>query len=224
MEFRPPSLLAALTLAALLLAGCSVGTSMSSLSSMFNKGSKPAADPSTAAAVLPADFECPSVAIRRGASTLSSSANPAEPSATNLRYQIVFGDNARECRLAPGNMVLMRVGVEGRVILGPAGTPGQVDVPLRLAVVHEGVNPRTIVTKLHRVAVTVPPESTSVLFTHIEEDLSFPMPKGNEIDSYIVYVGFDPLGARELDRKKPPARPARPPARADAAAERRAPL
>jgi hypothetical protein len=90
--------------------------------------------------------------------------------------------------------------------------------------VHEGVAPRTIVTKLHRVSVTVPPDSTNVPFTHIEEDLTFPMPRGNEIDSYIVYVGFDPVGAREMDRKKPPARPARPPARADAPTERRAPL
>jgi hypothetical protein len=197
---------------------------MSSLTSVFGQGSKPPADPATPALVLPANFECPSVAIRRGASTLSLSANPAEPTATNLRYQVGFGDNARECRLAPGNLVSMRVGVEGRIILGPAGAPGQVDVPLRFAVVHEGVAPKTIVTKLHRVSVIVPPDSTNVPFTHIEEDLTFPMPRGNEIDSYIVYVGFDPVGAREIDRKKPPARPARPPARADAPPERRAPL
>jgi hypothetical protein len=113
-------------------------------------------------------------------------------------------------------MVAMRVGVEGRVILGPAGAPGQVDVPVRIAIVHEGVTPRTIVTKLHRVPVTVPPDNTNVPFTHIEEELTFPMPRGNEIDSYIVYIGFDPTGAREIERKRPPTRPARSPARADA--------
>jgi hypothetical protein len=195
---------------------------MPSLSSMFNAGSKPITDASTGA--LPANFECPSVSIRRGASTLALSSNPAEPNATNLRYQISFGDNARECRLGSDNTVAMRVGVEGRIVLGPLGAPGQVEVPLRIAVVHEGVPPKTIVTKLNRVAVTIPPDSTSVAFTHIEEELTFPMPRGNEIDSYIVYVGFDPAGARELDRKKPPARPARAPARADAPAERRSPL
>ena len=193
---------------------------------MFNAGSKPVTDASIGA--LPADFECPSVAIRRGASTLSFSANPAEPSATNLRYQISFGDNARECRLGPENTVAMRVGVEGRIILGPLGAPGQVEVPLRIAVVHEGVSPKTVVTKLHSIPVTIPPDSTNVAFTHIEEELTFPMPRGNDIDSYIVYVGFDPAGARELDRKRPPARPARPRASADApagpAAGRRAPL
>ena len=70
---------------------------------------------------LPADFECPSVTVRQGASTLTFSANPAEPTAMNLRYQIGFGETARECRMAPGNMLSMRVGVQGRVILGPAG-------------------------------------------------------------------------------------------------------
>jgi hypothetical protein len=214
-------------LATLLLAGCSggmSGPSMSSLSSMFSAGPKPAVAGDASAAALPPDFECPGVTIRQGASTLSVSANPAEPTATNLRYQVGFGDMARECRLMPGNVVSMRVGVEGRVILGPAGGPGQMDVPIRIAIVHEGVNPKTILTKLQRVPVAIPPDSTNVLFTHIEEDLTFPMPKGNAIDSYVVYVGFDPAGAREPDRKRSPARPSRSPARADAPAPRRAPL
>jgi hypothetical protein len=213
--------LAAAALVIALLAGCSggmTGTSTSSLASMFSAGPKPAGDASAAA--LPADFECPSVVIRQGASTLTISANPAEPTATNLRYQVGFGENARECRLLPGNMVSMRVGVEGRVILGPAGAPGHVDVPLRLAIVHEAVNSKTILTRLHVVPVTIPPDSTNVVFTHVEEDLTFPMPKGSAIDSYIVYVGFDPAGARELERKKPPARRSRPPARAEAPAPR----
>jgi hypothetical protein len=229
MHFPRRLTMAAAALVGLLLAGCSGGMpGMSSLSSMFKGGSKPAADASASAVALPPDFECPSVAIRQGASTMTFSANPAEPSATNLRYQVGFGNNARECRLQPGNMVSMRVGVEGRVILGPAGAPGQFDVPVRFAIVHEGVEPKTIVTRLHRIAVTVPPDSTSVMFTHIEEDLAFPMPRGNAIDSYVVYIGFDPVGAQEMDRRRPPARPARPRASADApagpAAGRRAPL
>ena len=63
-------------------------------------------------------------------------------------------------------MVSMQVGVQGRVILGPAGAPGTVDVPMRFAVVHEGPTPKTIVTKLDRVPVTIPPDDANVLFTH----------------------------------------------------------
>jgi hypothetical protein len=70
--------------------------------------------------------------------------------------------------------------------------------------------------------VTIPPESPHVQFTHIEEDVTFPMPRGSEIDSYVVYVGFDPIGAQELDRRRPSRSP-RQPARVDAPS-RRAPL
>jgi hypothetical protein len=224
MSFQRLLMIAAAMFAASLLAGCSGGASMSSLSSVFAR-SKPADNAPAAPATEPVQFECPSVAIRQGASTFAVSANPAEPTPLNLRYQVGFAETARECRLAPGNIVIMRVGVEGRVILGPAGTPGHVDVPLRLAVVREGVTPKTITTKLYRVPVTIPPDDSNVLFRDIEEELTFPMPPGKEIDAYIVYVGFDPLGAHELDRKRPPpSRRSRPPDRANAPGERRAPL
>ena len=204
----------ALVLVGPMLAGCSGLSmpSMSSFSSIFAAGSTTGAA-GEAALALPADFECPSVSVRQGASTLSYSANPAEPSAMNLRYQISFAENARECRLLPGNIISMRVGVQGRVILGPAGAPGELDVPVRFAIVHEGVAPKPIITKLDRVAVTIPPGETNVLFTHVAEDLSFPMPRGADIDNYIVYIGFDPLGAQQMDRRKPPPKPARPPRR-----------
>ena len=61
----------------------------------------------------------------------------------DLRYQVTIVRTARECHVNSGIMT-MKVGVEGRVITGPAGGPGTVDVPLRLAVVQEGVNPKTI--------------------------------------------------------------------------------
>lgn len=156
----------------------------------------------TGAGILPPSFECPDVTVRQGASTLTSSANPAEPTAMNLRYQVTIGTTARECRLE-GNMVSIKVGMEGRVILGPQGSAGPVDVPIRFAVVEEGIDPKTIVTKLDRVAVTVPPNDSNVLFRHVTDGLVFPMPRGGAIDSYVVYIGFDPLSVQEQERKRP---------------------
>jgi hypothetical protein len=195
-----------------ILAGCSssiLTTPASSFSGLFASNSTTATG--TTAAGAPANFECPSVTIRAGASTLSVSANPTEESALNLRYQVGIGQTARECKLN-GTIVTMRVGMQGRVILGPAGVPGQIDLPLRLAVVHEGPEPKTIVTKLNRVPVTIPPGDGNVPFTTIEEDLSFPMPRGGLIDEYVVYVGFDPQSAREPVRRRPDRAPRRPPA------------
>jgi hypothetical protein len=203
--------MAALALGSLL-AGCA-SPSMPSFSSIF--GSK-AGDANAAANTntLPANFECPQVTVRSGAATLTASSDPSgEGSATNLRYQVSLGTTARECRGLPGNMVSVKVGVQGRVILGPQGSPGTVDVPIRYAVVYEGVPQRTITTKLERISVTVPPDDSNVLFSHVVEGLDFPMPqRAGEIDSYVVYIGFDPVAAQDMDRRRP-SRPSKPPPR-----------
>ena len=112
--------------------------------------------------------------------------------------------------MQPGaGTVHMRVGVQGRVIVGPAGAPAQAEVPLRYAVVREGVEPKTIVTKFRRFPVPIPPGNTNVEFTDIEEDLSFPLPSVNELQAYVVYIGFDDVGRphqRPAPRRKSPRR------------------
>jgi hypothetical protein len=104
----------------------------------------------------------------------------------------------------------IKVGVQGRVILGPMGSPGQVDVPLRYAVVREGPEPKTIVTKFKRIPVIVGPEQTHVQFVDIEEGLTFPMPSGSDLEAYVVYVGFDEIGDKN---EKKPAKAAKKPQR-----------
>ena len=196
-----------------LLAGCSSLPSMPSVSMpampdwFSSAGSNANASAVPGGAGLPANFECPSVQVRTGASTLTDSANPNEPTATNLRYQVTVTTTARECRLGPGNTVSMKVGMQGRVILGPEGNNvSTVNVPIRFAVVRETVDTKVLTTKLDRVAVTIPPNDTNVLFTHVTEGLEFPMPRGNDIDNYLVYIGFDPAGAAP-EKPSPKARP-----------------
>ena len=85
-----------------------------------------------------------------------------------------------------------KIGIEGRVIVGPAGGPGQVDVPVRLAVVQEGASPKTVLSKLARIPVTVGGDPTAE-FTHVDPDVAFPLPRPlTALDQYVVYVGFDP--------------------------------
>ena len=128
----------------------------------------------------------------------------------NLRYQVTIGTTARECRMGPNNTVSIKVGMQGRVILGPeGGGPSSIDVPLRFAVVRETVDSKVITTKLDRVAVTVPPNDGNVLFTHVTEGLEFPMPRGGDIDNYVIYIGFDPAGVQAIEKKpKPRPKPA----------------
>jgi hypothetical protein len=141
--------------------------------------------------------------VRQGAATLAITDPKAEAGPMTTRYQVSIADTARECA-ALGGVMTMKVGVEGRVLLGPAGGPGQIDIPLRMAVVQEGVKPKTIISKFYKFAVAIQPGQTSVPFAHVEQDLTFPMPRGADFDSYIVYVGFDP---QSLSTK--PERPAK---------------
>jgi hypothetical protein len=142
------------------------------------------------------EIHCPIVDVRTGASTLSITAPGADPGATAIRYQASIAQLARECA-ALGATMTIKVGVEGRIILGPAGGPGQLEAPIRIALVHEGPEPKTIWTKLYRIPVTIPPGQNRVSFVHVEEDLTFPMPKAEDLTSYIIYVGYDEQGLKE---------------------------
>lgn len=148
------------------------------------------------------DVSCPLIDIRDGASTLSI--GPAgDNAAMELKYQGTFVRAARECAVVNGQMV-MKVGVEGRVIVGPAGGPGQIEIPLRLAVVRETTaGSKTIVTKFVRIPVTIQSSTDNPTFTHIEDALAFPMPSPtSDLDNYVVYIGFDPLAAQAAERPK----------------------
>jgi hypothetical protein len=155
-------------------------------------------------------LDCPFIDIRAGASTLTigPTASNGDVTSTNngamdVKYQGTFVRAARECA-AVGPNVVMKVGVEGRIVVGPAGGPGHVDVPLRLAVVQEtpaGTKP--IVTKFVLVPVTVASETDNPTFTYIADDLTFPMPSASALDSYVVYIGFDPLSAQAQEKPKP---------------------
>ena len=197
----------------LVLGGCGGSSSLFSGSSLdlFRTSSKATTGTGdTAAAAADTDVECPGVQVRTGAATMLIGSKPGggEPSALDVRYQGSIIRTARECNVTAGVMT-MKVGIEGRVITGPAGGPGTVDVPLRIAVVREGISPKAIVSKLARIPVTVNSAVDRVTFTHVETDITFPMPQPlSEIDSYVVYTGFDPVSAPP-EKKKPAAKPKR---------------
>jgi hypothetical protein len=165
-------------------------------------------EPATTVAGRPQDVDCPSVDVRSGAGTLSLGAAGAEPNPTNVRYQVTISQMARECAVLGATMTI-KVGIQGRIILGPAGGPGNVDIPLRLALVQEGVEPKTIWTKLYRVPVTVPEGQTNIPFVHVEEDMTVPVPNSQDLEAYVVYVGFDPAGLNLKPEKKKPVKKAR---------------
>ena len=196
---------------ALVLSGCG-GNLLGSSTNIFGSSKATTGEPAAGVggATAASDVECPGVDVRAGAATLMIGSKPGagEPSALDLRYQGSINRTARECHVNSG-MMTMKVGIEGRIITGPAGGPGNVDVPLRIAVVKEGPEPKTIVSKFARIPVTITGSVDRVTFTHVESDIAFPLPTpAADIDAYVVYVGFDSMAAPAP--KKPAAKPKRP--------------
>ncbi len=196
---------AAVIAVGMILSGCSTGVGSSDgwfssrVTGMFAGATAGVTQPASPTPSAP-NVECPGVDIRPGASTLNIAAKAGQATAGDLRYQVSFGQTARECTVAGGTMSI-KVGVQGRIILGPMGGPGIVDVPLRYAVVREGPQPKTIATKFKRIPVTVVADQTHVQFLDVEEGIAFPLPPGSEIDAYVIYVGFDDIG--DKNEKKP---------------------
>lgn len=164
--------------------------------------------PATTASSAPDDQNsyCPVVDVRQGASTLSVTGmapkTETETATMTLRYQGTIGQAARECSFAGGNLA-MKIGVQGRLILGPQGGPGQIEVPLRYALIMEGPEPKTLWTKLYRFPVTISEGQASVPFTHIAEDLVVPKPRAVDLENYVVYIGFDTVGMKPTPAAKP---------------------
>jgi hypothetical protein len=187
------------------------GSSSSGYLTSFFSGSSDKA-PQAVAGATP-DVECPYISIREGASTLTINAGGDSSGADNaggantamwLKYQGTFVRAARQCSVAAAQMNI-KVGVEGRIILGPAGGPGQVDVPLRIAVVDESpAGSKPIVTKLIHIPVTVQSADDNPAFSYVEDGLTFPLPpSSNALARYIVYIGFDPLAMEPEKKPKP---------------------
>ncbi len=80
----------------------------------------------------------------------------------------------------------MRVGVKGRVINGPTGLTGTLNVPLRVAVANTANE--VIYSQLHQVPVTIPEGGSNALFSFVDGDINIPVPDKNNL---VVYVGFD---------------------------------
>ncbi|MCW5682030.1 MAG: hypothetical protein KF794_02055 [Xanthobacteraceae bacterium] len=188
-----------------LVAGCStVESVMGPMGNVFSGSDKPQ-DPNNpnnpnqpSPNQVAAEENCPGAAIRQGASAWVSNAGTGP---NDIRYQASIGTVARECALL-GDTMTIKVGVEGRLLVGPKGGPGVVTIPLRIALVVEGPQPRPISSKFYAVQVNVQPGASQTTFTQIEDDLTFPLPPDRNLEKYIIYVGFDPQGLAPQPKAK----------------------
>ncbi len=182
--------LGAVATTALLLAGCSMGNMFGSAgpapTSSVQTANPTAQELSAAAtAALPAiATECPPIKVRRGGEALFYYGKGKVGDAHALNYQAVLDKQSRNC-VASNGLITVKMGVVGRVLLGPAGTQAKVDVPIRFAVERDGV---PMYSERYEVPTPINATSQSGEFVKVVENVAIPYTGGEDI---VIWVGFD---------------------------------
>jgi hypothetical protein len=130
-------------------------------------------------------LECPEILVETGTASLRF---PAGAEAANVRHQFSIGLVARECAVE-GDQIGIRVGVEGAVILGPAGQPGNYSGNLRIAVRRQK-DEVILGSKNFKVGATIPSGGTRGEFRVVTDPFVVPYTSQHAADDYEILVGF----------------------------------
>ncbi|WP_417309797.1 hypothetical protein [Devosia sp.] len=183
--------LAALKVAAS--ATLAVGLSACSMGNMFAPGpadstlstASPTQAELSAVNALPAiATECPPIKVRQGAQALFNYGNGRKGNARDLNYQAVIDQESRNCVVSNG-LITVKMGVTGRVLLGPAGNQTNVTVPVRFVVERDDV---ALFSQKYEIPVSITPPAQSNDFVKVVENVGIPYTGGENI---VIWVGFD---------------------------------
>jgi len=118
-------------------------------------------------------FVCPEVIIADGGAAVRAQSGQDSGS---LRHQISILNVARECTATGNGGFRLKVGVEGRILLGPAGSAGNYGATLT-TVVSRGTT--QIARRSARVGGTVASGQGGTDFSHVEEGIVVPAGRGD---------------------------------------------
>lgn len=128
--------------------------------------------------------ECPPIRVRQGAEAYARYARGQTGNPQGLAYQAVLDRQSRNCVVSNG-LITVRMGVVGRLLLGPQGTSGSYQVPVRFAVERDGV---AVFSELYTLPVSIQGSEQSGEFVKVVENVAIPY-LGNE--DITIWVGFD---------------------------------
>lgn len=132
-------------------------------------------------------FGCPrfNVWTRDGYVTIYEQGRVGDGLAVMHRGEI--SKTARECHIE-GNRITVKYGFSGRVLLGPKGRTGAVNLPLNVFVTD--AKREKVVNDAVQVRVDVAVDKPIGYFS-IVRSVSFTVPEGSRPQEYELYVGFD---------------------------------
>lgn len=137
--------------------------------------------------------QCPEIFVLNGASADRVYKTGAEGNDA-LRYQVSIDDVARDCR-ADSGQISLKVGVQGTILIGPAGSAGSYMAPIRVLVVRT-IDQGVVLSKLYKVPANIASGQTQAPFTLVTEPLN--VPYSTTVHDFSIQVGFDSA----IDNKK----------------------
>ena len=129
---------------------------------------------------------CPPVVLREGTAFYRTYAKGGKDDAAKLIYQASLGDVTRDCKRDAGTgMMTITVAVAGKVVTGPAGGPGTIRMPIRVAAVR---GEEVLYSKLHTYELNVGSTPGATQFLFKDPAVVIPIPSPGTIQ---VFAGFD---------------------------------
>lgn len=179
------------------LSGCMTSSSQTEPSATERKvttailfgGTTPLPEPKAA----PREYTCPTATTLEGTASYRTG---AQEGSRGVSFQASINDVARQCSLGTTTLT-MKVGVQGRVVLGDAGKPGPVTIPVRVAVRRLE---QTVYSKIHTAQVNVSDEGSS--FIVVDDGISLPLSANDPGDEFTVFVGIDPQGNKPQRQRR----------------------
>jgi hypothetical protein len=169
------------------LAGCSMNMfgGGADSPSLANASATPAQIAQGQANAMPAiASECPPIKVRPGADALFYYGGGKAGNPEGLHYQVEFEKQTRNCVVSNG-LITVKMGVVGRVLLGPAGKETSVTVPLRFAVERNGT---AVFSEKYNIPVAISAADQSADFVKVVDNVAIPYIGGEDI---VIWVGFD---------------------------------
>lgn len=129
--------------------------------------------------------DCPVVFIDNGASMIRM---PQDADASSVRYQLSIDQTAREC-LIEGENVSIKLGIEGGVVLGPAGAPGAFTATISVAL-RRLKDYSLVSSKSYQVSASVSPGGMRGDYRLLADPISVPLVSKRAHEDYEIIVGF----------------------------------
>ena len=131
--------------------------------------------------------ECPPIKVRVGGEAMYSYGRGKVGNPSDLHYQAVIEKQSRNCVVSNG-LITVKMGVVGRLMLGPSGNETNVTVPIRFAVERDG---SAVFSEIYKIPVAITPPNQSEEFVKVVENVAIPYVGGEDIT---IWVGFDSRG------------------------------